>query len=152
MKKDFFICFSLFLIFSAKLHAQRFFVGELEGVAYIVNNGEQCKLTKGDYLDNESRIYIAPKSAIILQDSKKKKLPMIKGPKDGTLESILHNKKGVTYIKCSKEIFDYITGKIFDCFLQEQKKEVMWLMRIRNVLCLMKKIVRSANWTWAYFR
>ena len=122
MKRFLCITLCLTIVFGATLYAQRYQVFAIEGNAYVKTQGGLCKLSLGDYLGNESKIILTPKSAILLLDSKKKKkLPKIKGPQDQTLKKILNDNILVEYINCLREVFYYICGKTSNDFVTKSK-------------------------------
>lgn len=112
MKKITCVSLLFLFVFCTTTSAQRFSVFAIQGIAYVMSEDGQRELLLGEQLTPESNIIIPSKSSVLLLDlKKKKKMPQLIGPQSGIVKDIIDKKDGVTFIKCLKEVFDYIVGR-----------------------------------------
>lgn len=93
-------------------NAQDYSVFALKGDVYVIQDGKRIELPLGGTVSLESIIVVPSKSRILFMDlKKKKKMPMITGPADGSIRQLLKKKGSVGFIKCGKEVISYIFGR-----------------------------------------
>lgn len=105
---------TLFLLvtLSTTCHAQSYTVFAIKGKAYVDYNDQRNELSLGDVISRESYIFVPEGSKVLLMDKKKKKkMPVINGPVNGTIIETIKKKERIDYIKCAKEVFNYIVGR-----------------------------------------
>lgn len=92
--------------------AQDYSVFALKGCAYMIQDEKRNELSLGEIVSLETKIIVPANSKILFLDlKKKKKMPMITGPADGSVRHLLKKKDAVGFIKCSKEVISYIFGR-----------------------------------------
>lgn len=102
----------LLVTLSTTCYAQSYTVFAIKGKAYVDYNNQRNELSLGDIISPESNIFVPTGSKVLLMDKKKKKkMPVIKGPVNGTVNDTFKKKDRIDYIKCAKEVFNYIVGR-----------------------------------------